>query len=165
MFQAVFYYEQDSLELALRGDGNTLGFVNIVEDFGNTKSGNLANFYTGAIYVKQGKFDLAKLYLVDFSSNDLVIQARAYSLLGDVYLEEENLETAIEYYEKAASYKPNKEFTPAYLYKLGFAYEKANDIENAKKSFKRIIDEFWDVDENTLRDARKHFARLGGSES
>ena len=34
-------------------------------------------------YLKQGKFELARLYLEDFSSSDLLIQARAYSLVGD----------------------------------------------------------------------------------
>ena len=39
--------------------------------------------YAGVSYLKQGKFELARLYLEDFSSSDLLIQARAYSLVGD----------------------------------------------------------------------------------
>ena len=163
MFQAVFYYEQDSLELALRGDGNNLGFVKIAEDYGSSKAGNIANFYAGSIYMKQGKFDLARLYLEDFSSDDLLVQARAYSLLGDLYMEEENVTQAVSYYEQACNYKPNKEFTPVYLMKAAIAYEKLDDIESAKKAYKRIIDEFWDSTE--FEAARKHYARLGGIES
>ena len=52
-FQAQFYFEKDSLELALRGDGINLGFVDIVNNYGDTKAGNLANFYAGAIFLKQ----------------------------------------------------------------------------------------------------------------
>ena len=163
MFQAQFYFEQDSLNLALRGDGNNLGFVTITQDYPNTAAGNLANFYVGAIYVKQGNYDLAKFYLQDFSSNDLLVQARAYSLLGDISMEEADYSTAIEYYNKAANYKPNKEFTPVYLKKAAVAYEKQGDLDGAKKAYKRIIDEFWDSTE--YPDARKHFARLGGTES
>src|SRR5512146_1260916 len=36
MFQAVHYFEADSLDLALKGDGNNLGFINIIEDYGIT---------------------------------------------------------------------------------------------------------------------------------
>ena len=165
MFQAVFYFEQDSLELALRGDGNTFGFVKIAEDYGSTKSGNLANFYAGTIYVKQGKFDLAKLYLQDFSSSDLVVQGRAYSLLGDIAMEEGDLTAAIDYYTQATNYRPNKEFTPTYLTKLALALEENGDIDGARDAYKRIIDEFWDTDLSVIQNAQKHYARLGGTES
>ena len=80
MFQAVYYFEADSLEKALNGDGNNLGFLQIIDEFGITDAANLANYYAGVSYLKQGKFELARLYLEDFSANDLLIQARAYSL-------------------------------------------------------------------------------------
>src|SRR5688572_2466984 len=87
MFQAVRYFEMDSLNLALKGDGNNLGFEQIVEDYPMTDAANLANYYGGAIALKQGKFALALLYLQDFSSNDILVQARAYSLMGDAHME------------------------------------------------------------------------------
>ena len=54
MFQAVFYFESDSLDLALDGDGNNLGFKDIAAEFGMTKAGNLANFYAGYCFLKKG---------------------------------------------------------------------------------------------------------------
>ena len=48
MFQAIYYYESDSLDLALNGDGNNLGFVDISSDYSMTDAGNLANFYAGS---------------------------------------------------------------------------------------------------------------------
>jgi hypothetical protein len=48
MFQAIYYFEADSLNLALNGDGNNLGFLAIIEDYGITDAGNLAHFYAGA---------------------------------------------------------------------------------------------------------------------
>ncbi|MDH4298453.1 MAG: cytochrome C biosynthesis protein, partial [Cyclobacteriaceae bacterium] len=92
MFQAVFYFEADSLDKALNGDGNNLGFLAIIEDYGITDAGNLSNYYAGVCFLKQGKYALARLYLEDFSSDDLLVQARAYSLLGDTYMEENNYE-------------------------------------------------------------------------
>ena len=72
MFQAIYYFEADSLDLALNGDGNKLGFKDISEEYAITQAGNLANFYAGAAYLKQGKFKLALIYLNDFSSDDLL---------------------------------------------------------------------------------------------
>ncbi|MBN8577338.1 MAG: tetratricopeptide repeat protein [Cyclobacteriaceae bacterium] len=158
MFQAVRYFEADSLNLALNGDGNALGFLQIIEDYGRTKAGNLANYYTGAIYLKQGKFPLAIYHLKDFSANDLLVQARAYSLMGDAYMEQDNFEEAARYYDKAASHNPNKEFSPAYLMKAALAYEKLNKPEKAKAAYQTIIDKFWESSE--YQNARKYKARL-----
>ena len=158
MFQAVRYFEADSLKLALNGDGNNLGFLQIVDDYGLTQAGNLANFYAGAIYLKQGKFPLAIFHLDNFSADDLLVQARAYSLIGDAYMEQKDFEKAAKYYEKAAGYKPNKEFTPTYLMKAALAYEKLNNAEKAKAVYQTIIDTYWESSE--VQNAKKFKAKL-----
>jgi TolA-binding protein len=158
MFQAVFYFEADSLDKALNGDGNNLGFLAIIEDYGITDAANLANYYTGVCYLKQSKFELARLYLEDFSSDDLLVQARAFSLVGDTYMEEENFEDAARYYSKAANYEPNKYFSPGYLMKAALAYEKLNQNDMAKEAYDKIITLYWDSEE--YQNARKLKARL-----
>jgi TolA-binding protein len=158
MFQAVYYFEQDSLNLALNGDGNNLGFLAIIDEFGVTDAAKLANYYAGVAYLKQSKFSVARLYLEDFSSNDLLIQARAYSLIGDTYMEEEKYEDAAEYYNKAANFKPNKYFTPAYLMKAALAYEKLNQNDKARDVYDEIINRYWESAE--YQNARKFKARL-----
>ncbi|MEX2231250.1 MAG: tetratricopeptide repeat protein [Cyclobacteriaceae bacterium] len=158
MFQAVYYFEADSLDLALNGDGNNLGFVAIIEDYGITDAAKLANYYAGMAFLKQGKFEVARLYLEDFSSNDLLIQARAYSLIGDTYMEESNYEDAARYYDKAASYEPNKYFSPAYLMKAALAFEKNNQQDKAIAAYDKIINEYYDSPE--FQEARKYKAKL-----
>ena len=49
MFQAVFYFEADSLDLALAGDGNNYGFLEIIDEYGGTDAANLAGFYAGLL--------------------------------------------------------------------------------------------------------------------
>lgn len=161
IFQAQRYFEADSLDLAMNGDGNVLGFKQIIEDYPMTKAGNLANFYAGAICLKQGKFPLAIVYLNDFSSNDKLVQARAYSLTGDAYMEQKKYEEAAEFYTKAANYEPNKYFSPTYLMKAALAYEKLNQNDKAIKAYERIIDEFWDSSD--VQNAKKYKARLDGN--
>jgi len=158
MFQAVYYFEADSLDLALNGDGNNLGFVDIIDDYGITDAANLANYYAGAAYLKQGKYNVARMYLEDFSSNDLLIQARAYSLIGDTYMEEKSFEEAARFYDKAANYKPNKYFSPAYLMKAALAFEKGNEEARAIAAYDKIINEYFDTPE--VQEARKFKARL-----
>lgn len=158
MFQAIYYFEADSLELALNGDGNHLGFIDIIDDYRITDAAKLANYYAGAAFLKQGKFEVARLYLEDFSSNDLLIQARAYSLIGDTYMEENNYEEAARYYDKAANYKPNKHFSPAYLMKAALAFEKNNEDDKAIAAYDKIINEYYDSPE--FQEARKFKARL-----
>ena len=161
MFQAVRYFETDSLELAMNGDGNILGFKQIIEDYSMTDAGNLANFYAGAICLKQAKFQLAVYYFEDFKSSDEIIQARAYSLMGDAYMEQKKYEEAATYYSKAADYKPNKYFTPSYLMKAGLAFEKSNQNDKAIKTYQRVIDEYWESSD--FQNARKYKARLEGN--
>jgi len=160
MFQAVYYFEADSLNLALNGDDNNLGFKDIISEYKFTDAANLANYYAGAIYLKQGEFELARLYLEDYSSNDLLIQARAYSLIGDTYMEQNNFADAAKYYEKAANYKPNKFFTPTYLMKAALAFEKNNEFGKAKEAYAKIISDYYESAE--FQNAKKLKARLEG---
>jgi len=158
MFQAVYYFEADSLEKALNGDGNNLGFLGIIDEYGVTDAANLANYYAGVSYLKQGKFELARLYLEDFTASDLLIQARAYSLVGDSYMEEKKYDDAAKYYNKAANYKPNKYFSPTYLMKEALAYEKLNQNDKARETYDKIINQYWESSE--YQNARKFKARL-----
>ena len=159
LFQAVYYFESDSLELALKGDGNNYGFVEIIDKFGMTEAANLANLYAGAAYLQQGAFPLAVVYLKEFSSDDLLLQARAYSLLGDAYMEQGRFADASEQYDMAADYKPNEFFTPVYLMKAALAYEKLADTAKAKERYATIVDEF--KTSNEYQTAAKELARLG----
>ena len=158
MFQAVYYFEADSLDKALNGDGNNLGFLEIIDEYSVTDAANLANFYAGVSYLKQGKFELARLYLEDFNATDLLIQARAYGLVGDSYMEEKKYDDAAKYYNKAANYKPNKYFSPGYLMKEALAYEKLNQNDKARETYDKIINLYWESSE--YQNARKFKARL-----
>src|SRR5690554_1663782 len=45
MFQAVYYFEQDSVELAVNGDGVNRGFLSIIDDYSGTDAAKLSHFY------------------------------------------------------------------------------------------------------------------------
>src|SRR5947209_5521705 len=81
IFKAQEYYEKDSAAKALNGDGQYPGFEKVISQYGSTDAGELAKFYAGSLYLKQGSFDKAVKYLKDFSTDAPQIQARAYKLL------------------------------------------------------------------------------------
>tara|TARA_B100002051_G_C16628039_1_gene581750 strand:- start:230 stop:937 length:708 start_codon:yes stop_codon:yes gene_type:complete len=160
MFQAVYYFEKDSLVQALNGDGNNYGFLEIIDEYSLSEAANLSRFYAGASYLKLGNYQNAINYLDQFSSSDLLVQARAYSLIGDAYVELEDYENAIYYFEKASSENPNQFFTPSYLLKLALVYEEVSDLKSAIKSYETIISDFKDSPE--YQTSLKNKSRLEG---
>ncbi len=158
MFQAQYWFEADSLDLALNGDGNDFGFLEIIETYGSTKAANLAHFYTGVSYLKKGEFDNAIEHLQDFSADDFLIQARAYALIGDAYMEKGEYSEAVSNYAKAASYEENESFSPMYLLKEALAQEKLSDFAGAAKSYDKIINDFPKSGE--FQEANKRKARI-----
>jgi len=157
MFQAVYYFEADSLNAALKGDGQHKGLTTIVDQYGSTKAGNLARFYAGVALLKQGKYQDALNYLEDYKSDDLILQGRAYALQGDANLELGKKADAAELYVKAADYKGNEFFSPQYLLKAGMAYELNNDYKSAVGVYDRIINSYVNAPE--VNDAKKYKAR------
>lgn len=138
----VYDFEADSLQKALNGSGGNEGLLAIADGYKGTDAANLANFYAGVALLKQGKYDEAISHLESFSSSDLLVNARAQSLIGDAYLEKNQGAEAIAYYKKAADANKNEFFTPVYLMKLALAQEKANQAADAVASYKRVIEEF-----------------------
>ena len=160
MFQAVYFFEQDSVDFALNGDGINKGFLNIIENYPRTDAANLAHFYTGSIYLSQKKFEDALTHLEEFSSDDYLVQAKAYSLVGDANLELGKTDEAIAQYTKAARTNENKFMSPKYLAKLAVAQEEAGKIEDAIKTYAEIEEKYYESFEFAA--ARKHKARLEG---
>ena len=160
MFQAVYFFEQDSVDFALNGDGINKGFLNIIESYPRTDAANLAHFYTGSIYLSQKKFEDALTHLEEFSTDDYLVQAKAYSLVGDANLELGKTEEAIAQYTKAARTNENKFMSPKYLAKLAVAQEEAGKIEDAINTYAEIEEKYYESFEFAA--ARKHKARLEG---
>ena len=160
MFQAVYYFESDSLVKALNGDGNNYGFLEIIDEYNFTKAANVSNYYAGVSYLKLKDYNNAINYLKSFSSNDELIQARSYSLIGDAYTELEDYDNAVSFFKKAVNYKPNQFFTPNYLLKLALVYEEIGNLNEAYSCYTKIIDLYKDSSEYQI--SLKNKSRLEG---
>jgi len=138
MFMAELYFQKDSFNLALNGDGQYLGFIDIADEYSSTKPGKLANYYAGLSYLNTGDFENAIEYLDDFSSNDIILSSLALGCIGDAYMELEDADNALSYYEDAASYTDNEFTTPRYMLKQAMIHESNGDYADALALYRGI---------------------------
>jgi len=157
MFQAQRYFELDSFNLAINGDGNYDGFLDIIDNYGSTKAGELANYYTGISYLHLGEFQNAINYLEDFSSDDFMIATLTKAAIGDAYMELGNVEKAASNYMSASSSNTNNFTTPIYLQKAGIAYEMTGNYKKALAAYETIEKDFSKSSE--ARDIEKYITR------
>ena len=157
MFQAQRYFEVDSFNLAINGDGNYDGFLDIIDNYGSTNAGNLAAYYTGISYLHLGEFQNTINYLDDFSSDDFMISSLAKAATGDAYMELGDVEKAASNYISASSSNTNNFTTPIYLQKAGIAYEMVGNYKKALEAYETIEKDFSRSSE--ARDIEKYITR------
>ena len=158
MYMAEQYFGQDSLRLALNGDGNNLGFIDIAKEYRSTRSGKLANFYAGACLMHLGQYEEAIGYLTKYKQNDEVIAPQAKGLIGDAHVELGDMAAGIKNYLEAADMAENAFLTPIYLMKAGMLYENDGKWSDALKLYERVQDKYPESNEG--RSIDKYIARV-----
>lgn len=152
MFVAQQYFENalnsagaqsDSLyNLALTGGQGKYGFEDIIENYGSTKAGNLANYYAGMAYLNTNQYQQAIDYLDDFSSDDEILAPLAKGAIGDAFLQLNQPEEALDYYQEAATMRDNPFTTPRFLMKAAVTAIKLGNGSAAEKHLNRIQKEY-----------------------
>ena len=163
MFMAQKYFEKDSLKQALNGDGNYPGFLAIIDDYKWTSASNLAHYYAGICYLKQGKFQDAIDQLKSFSGKDELVAPMAIGAIGDAYMELNQPDKAVSEYEKAANLRDNKFTTSMFLLKAAFAYEELKNNDKALELYTKIKTKYPNSIEAS--DVDKYIAKIKTSEN
>jgi tetratricopeptide (TPR) repeat protein len=158
MFRAEIYFEKDSFNLALNGKGEVEGFLSIIDNYGGTKSSNLAHYYAGICYLQTGKFQEAISQLDEYSGEDMLTTSMAMGAKGDALMEMNKTQEAIDQYIKAAGKNENTFSSPMYLMKAAMAYEDMKNYDKALEIYTKIRKDFFQSSEG--RDAEKYIARL-----
>ena len=131
-----------SLRMALEGDGENDGFLDIASNYKITKTANTANYYAGLTYLRLGQKEEALEYLLKFKKKEDVLWYTCQTLIGDLYDDQGNEAEAIKYYEKAI--KGNDPYnTPMALFKLGQMYERQDNWSKAYDAYQQIEDNFY----------------------
>lgn len=141
--QAVNGVEKDSLyTLALNGGEGKYGMVDIADKYSGTPAGNLANYYAGMAYLNLNKYSEAISYLNNFSSDDIMLAPLAKGGIGDAFVQLNQPNDAMDYYEQAIAISNNEFTTPLYLYKAGTLALSQGENQKALNYFTRIKEEF-----------------------
>jgi len=158
MYQAQRYLELDSINLALNGDGNYLGFIEIAKEYRFTRAGNLARYSAGICTLHLGNYEEAIEYLNKYSKKDKVLGSIAIGATGDALVELGETEKGISKYIEAAEFADNEFNTPLYLMKAGELYESTGKYDEALKIYERIKDSYPSSTEGSS--IEKYIARV-----
>jgi len=158
MFMAENYFEKDSFNLAINGDGNYLGFLDIIDDYGMTKSSNRAKYYAGISYLHLGQYEDAIDYLKKFKTDDLLLAPVKAGAIGDAMLELGKTDDALKQYKKAYSETENELTTPVYKMKAASLLESMNKLDEALKLYEEIKKDYPQSAEGTTVD--RYIARV-----
>lgn len=149
-------FRAENYEAALNGDGNVLGFAQIIDEYGN-KAGKAVYFYAGVCELQLNNFEAALEYLKAYKGKDAILKARALACMGDAYVGLENYEAALKSFEEAAGVVKNM-FAANYLLKAGLTAEKLGQNDKALGFYELIKDQYADSPEGY--DIDKYIGRL-----
>ena len=135
-FAAEQAFRANDFEKALNGDGNTLGFKQVIAEYG-AKSGEAVYFYAGVCELQLGNFEEAIKYFKQYKGTDPIMSARAIACTGDAYSALNQFEKAAAEYVKAAKHADNL-LAAAYLMKAGLIYEELGKASEALKMYEEI---------------------------
>lgn len=155
MYPAEAIFRNGEYDLALNGDGNVLGFSQIIDEYG-AKGGKDVYFYAGVCELQLGNYQSAIDYLKKYKGKDAILSARATGCIGDAYVGLEKYNEALSYFEKAAGTADNI-FAATYLLKAGVVCEELGNNGKALGFYNKIKDQYpqsmegYDIDKYITR--------------
>ncbi|MEG2614511.1 MAG: tetratricopeptide repeat protein [Alistipes sp.] len=133
-------------KLALEGDENGAGFLDVVDQYGSTPSGNLAKHYAGICYLKMGDLDNAATYLAKYAAVKgivgAIINAQNLGLQGDIAVDKADYAKAVKLFVQASEAAENDLTAPMYLQKAGMAEQAQGNTAQAVEFYQRILDDY-----------------------
>ena len=139
-FHAEANLQNGEYELALNGDGNNLGFADIISEYGS-KAGKSIYLGAGICELQLGNNEEALSYLKKYNGKEPILAARAKACEGDAYVGLGNYTEAVKCFDAAVK-KADNLFAASYLLKEGLAYEALDNKAEALKCYKAISEEY-----------------------
>ncbi len=156
MYQAEQNFRNKDFETALNGDGNVLGFKDIIDSYGS-RAGKSAKLYAGLCNLQLGNYEEAISYLKGYKTKDKIMQGRAWCAMGDAYSNLQDYTSALNWYKKAAALEDNA-YAAEYLFKAGLVSEELGDKDGALKLYKEIETKYPQTIEGY--DIQKYISRI-----
>ena len=158
MFPAEQYFQAEDWNSALDGDGNFLGFEDVISEFRFTPSANLARYYAGICCLRIGEYQDAIIHLSRFKSKDPILSSLALGGIGDAYAQLGDVSKALNFYMKAANQRSNDFTSPLYLLRAGILLENEGRFKEAGDLFEQIKNDYAGSSEGRTID--RYIARV-----
>jgi tetratricopeptide (TPR) repeat protein len=155
------YFQNQQDSLALFGNGNDyIGFEEVMNQFGGTKTADLAKAYAGISYSRLGDNEKALNYLTKFKGGDKLITPAVTGAIGDVFMNLGNSDKAVNQFLKAAKDADDNMLSPIYYKKAGLAYLHAQNYDKAIETFEKIKNTYLNSPEGQEADKYIEQAKL-----
>ena len=120
-----------------------------MDEYAGTKAANTAAYMAGAEYLQAGDLENAKAYLAKYTNAEgaagEIINALVYTLRGDIAVEENDLQSAADLFNKAIE-ASNDEFTyENNARKLALVYGAMGDNDKVQEVYKNLIAKYPDL--------------------
>ncbi len=144
MSAAQTYFRQGEYEKALTGSAEdfTVGFKQIINEYGGTQAGNLAYYYAAVSAYNLGNIEQALNYIESYEPPEGILGVAPISFHGTLQMAAGNFEQAAELFVKAAEWDMNESTTPFNYLEAARAYRESGNIEAAIKYTQLILDEY-----------------------
>lgn len=115
----------------------------VADKYSGDTAGKLAALSAGEVLYNEGRYEEAAEYLKKFSSNDALLESNAMVLTGDCYVNLENYDLALEWYQKAIRKAGgNPQIVPRVLLKEANIYDALAKYDKALQCYETIKDNY-----------------------
>ncbi|MCH5225795.1 MAG: tetratricopeptide repeat protein [Muribaculaceae bacterium] len=135
-------------------------YMDVADQYNGDAAGKLAALSAGETLYNQGRYEEAAQYLKKFSSGDSVLEANALVLTGDCYVNLENYDEAISYYQKAIrKAENNPQIVPRVLLKEANVYDAQGNYGKALECYQEIKNNYPQFQLGNGMDMEAYIAR------
>lgn len=131
----------------------------IAADYGHD-AGNRAHLQAAILLYEKGDYEKALEYLKGYDANDNVVGPASYSLMGDCYVNLDNLNEALNCYDKAISMSDaNPVYTPFFMIKKANIYREQKEYDKEVALYEEIKSEYPEFGKTYGIDIEKYLSR------
>jgi TolA-binding protein len=155
------FYDNGQYQIAINGipERNVTGLQALVDNYGSTKSGNLAKFYLASAYYNSQDFDKALEYFKDYSGGNPLLEISALAGAGACFEAKGEHMKAAENFEKAGLKNADDPNAPENLVNAARNFGKAGEKERAVELLKKVKKEY--PSSTAARDVDRYIAEEG----
>ena len=154
------FYDNGQYQIAINGipERNVTGLQALVNNYGSTKSGNLAKFYLASAYYNSQDFDKALEYFKDYSGGNPLLEISALAGAGPCFEAKGEHMNAAENFEKAGLKNADDPNTPENLVNAARNFGKVGEKERAVELLKKVKKEY--PSSTAARDVERYIAEV-----